>query len=109
MCVIGNKTDLCDDRKVSKEEASEYAESIGGFYFECSAASDHGRISFRTTKRILILPKQLFSKFQSFENFKDLVLGAAFRVRIVTTLTCKKNLKLAVVTVSLLTCNLSLT
>ncbi|XP_046985648.1 ras-related protein Rab-31 [Schistocerca americana] len=42
LSVVGNKIDLSDGRKVSKEEASAYAESIGARYFESSALQDEG-------------------------------------------------------------------
>ena len=35
--LIGNKSDLEDKREVSREEAENFAESIGCKYFECSA------------------------------------------------------------------------
>ncbi|XP_067003692.1 ras-related protein Rab-21 isoform X3 [Anabrus simplex] len=41
LCVVGNKTDLASDRKVSREEAFQYAQSIGGNYFESSALQDY--------------------------------------------------------------------
>lgn len=42
MCIVGNKTDLESQRKVSKEEAHTYADSIGATYFEASALHDQG-------------------------------------------------------------------
>ncbi|KAF4524323.1 hypothetical protein B566_EDAN005381 [Ephemera danica] len=42
LSVVGNKTDLASDRKVSKDEALQYAESIGASYFESSALQDQG-------------------------------------------------------------------
>lgn len=42
LSVIGNKTDLSEQRKVSREEAFQYAQSIGGNYFESSALQDEG-------------------------------------------------------------------
>jgi len=35
--VCGNKTDLEDSRRVSKDEAREYADKMGLFYMETSA------------------------------------------------------------------------
>lgn len=35
--VVGNKSDLADSRKVSADEAREYADSTGLFYVETSA------------------------------------------------------------------------
>lgn len=42
LCIVGNKTDLESQRKVSKEEAHAYADSIGATYFEASALHDQG-------------------------------------------------------------------
>jgi Ras-related protein Rab-21 len=42
LCVVGNKTDLESRRQVPKEEALQYAASIGGNYFESSALHDEG-------------------------------------------------------------------
>ncbi|RZF46797.1 hypothetical protein LSTR_LSTR012020 [Laodelphax striatellus] len=41
-CIVGNKTDLGTHRKVSREEAQQYANDIGGKYFESSALHDEG-------------------------------------------------------------------
>ncbi len=37
--VVGNKTDLKDERQVSREEAEEFVKEIGADYFETSALS----------------------------------------------------------------------
>ncbi|XP_046682635.1 ras-related protein Rab-31 [Homalodisca vitripennis] len=42
LCIVGNKTDLEHQRKVPKEEALQYTQSIGGTYFEVSALHDQG-------------------------------------------------------------------
>lgn len=42
LCVVGNKTDLEAQRKVTKEEAEQYASSIAASYFESSALNDTG-------------------------------------------------------------------
>jgi len=42
MCLIGNKTDLGNQRKVAREEAIQYAGTIGGHYYESSALQDQG-------------------------------------------------------------------
>lgn len=42
LSVVGNKTDLESQRKVTREEAMQYAVSIGGNYFESSALHDEG-------------------------------------------------------------------
>lgn len=45
LCVVGNKTDLEENRKVSREEALEYTSSIGGTYYEASALHDRGTVA----------------------------------------------------------------
>uniref|UniRef100_A0A1B6M795 Uncharacterized protein n=1 Tax=Graphocephala atropunctata TaxID=36148 RepID=A0A1B6M795_9HEMI len=42
LCIVGNKTDMEPQRKVPKEEALQYTQSIGGTYFEVSALHDLG-------------------------------------------------------------------
>ncbi|XP_014287130.1 ras-related protein Rab-21 isoform X3 [Halyomorpha halys] len=42
LCVVGNKTDLESQRKVTREEAEQYATSIAATYFESSALNDSG-------------------------------------------------------------------
>ncbi|XP_063905000.1 uncharacterized protein LOC135124068 [Zophobas morio] len=42
LCVIGNKTDLEEQRQVTKKQAQYYAESIGASYYECSAKKGRG-------------------------------------------------------------------
>ncbi|KAG8231121.1 hypothetical protein J437_LFUL010447 [Ladona fulva] len=42
LCVVGNKVDLASQRKVPRDEAYQYASSIGGLYFEASALQDQG-------------------------------------------------------------------
>uniref|UniRef100_A0A0A9Y1I5 Ras-related protein Rab-21 n=1 Tax=Lygus hesperus TaxID=30085 RepID=A0A0A9Y1I5_LYGHE len=42
LCVVGNKTDLESQRKISREEAEQYAHSIAATYFEASALNDSG-------------------------------------------------------------------
>uniref|UniRef100_A0A1B6DII9 Uncharacterized protein n=1 Tax=Clastoptera arizonana TaxID=38151 RepID=A0A1B6DII9_9HEMI len=42
LCVVGNKIDLENQRKVSRDEALEYTSSIGGTYYEVSALNDQG-------------------------------------------------------------------
>jgi len=46
LSVVGNKTDLESQRKVTREEALMYAASIGGNYFESSALHDEGDVFF---------------------------------------------------------------
>ncbi|XP_062512028.1 uncharacterized protein LOC134187876 [Corticium candelabrum] len=42
LCLVGNKSDLGDQRAVSHEQAQEYAESIDAFFFETSALTNSG-------------------------------------------------------------------
>lgn len=42
LCVVGNKIDLQNERKVSRDEAKQYASSIGATYHEASAKTDQG-------------------------------------------------------------------
>ena len=42
LSLIGNKSDLVKKRKVSEQEAKDYAYSIGAFYYEVSALQDIG-------------------------------------------------------------------
>ena len=43
-CLVGNKCDLSDRRKVSSAEAESFAASIGAKHFEVSALVDRGMI-----------------------------------------------------------------
>eukprot|EP00918_Siedleckia_nematoides_P050105 GHVU01109660.1.p1 GENE.GHVU01109660.1~~GHVU01109660.1.p1 ORF type:complete len:214 (-),score=19.92 GHVU01109660.1:388-1029(-) len=42
ICVIGNKTDLEKERRVSREDAEDFAESVGASHYETSALSGQG-------------------------------------------------------------------
>ncbi|XP_077997000.1 ras-related protein Rab-31-like [Glandiceps talaboti] len=42
LCVLANKCDLVEHRKVSLEEAQDYASSIGALFFETSALTNQG-------------------------------------------------------------------
>ena len=42
LCLLGNKSDLDSGRKVSTEEAAEYAASIEALFFETSALKNTG-------------------------------------------------------------------
>ncbi|XP_063905524.1 uncharacterized protein LOC135124406 [Zophobas morio] len=42
LCLIGNKTDLDKKREVTKNQAKQYADSIGASYYECSAQQGEG-------------------------------------------------------------------
>lgn len=44
LALVGNKTDLVNQRKVLREEAHQYAVSIGGTYYETSALQDEGEV-----------------------------------------------------------------
>jgi Ras-related protein Rab-21 len=52
LSVVGNKTDLESQRKVTREEALQYAASIGGNYFESSALHDEGDVFFTILQHI---------------------------------------------------------
>lgn len=54
-CVLGNKCDLRQERKVSEEEAQEYAASIGALYYETSALTNEGQTS-SMIQHFLIIP-----------------------------------------------------
>ena len=43
MCVLGNKCDLKEQRKVAADEALMYAASIGALFFETSALTNEGK------------------------------------------------------------------
>ena len=40
--VAGNKSELCEEGKVSNEEGEEWAKSIGAIFFSTSAVNDYG-------------------------------------------------------------------
>ena len=40
--VAGNKSELCEEGKVSNEEGEEWAKSIGAIFFSISAVNDYG-------------------------------------------------------------------
>jgi len=40
--VVGNKTDLAENRRVPREQAQAYAAQVGAQYFETSAKADSG-------------------------------------------------------------------
>jgi len=42
MCIVGNKADLEQARKITSEQGAEYAASIGGAYYETSAKTNQG-------------------------------------------------------------------
>jgi hypothetical protein len=52
LSVVGNKTDLESQRKVTREEAVQYTALIGGNYFESSALHDEGDVLFTILQRI---------------------------------------------------------
>ena len=53
--LVGNKSDLADKRKVSRQEAEQYAASIGADYGEASAltGSDVDECMFRFTEKVM--------------------------------------------------------
>ena len=67
--VVGNKMDLVENEEVSKEEAKEYAESIGALWFLTSAKQGKGIeeiFKIITEKYVQINPKESFNKKSSF-------------------------------------------
>ena len=55
--VVGNKVDLNNERKVSKQQAEEFANSIKAKYFETSALTDSNRnvkLVFETIGNLMI-------------------------------------------------------
>ena len=42
ICQVGNKIDLANQRKVTREEAEGYSNNAGQLYFECSAKTGEG-------------------------------------------------------------------
>ena len=55
ICLLGNKSDLGEARKVPIEEAESYASTVGAAHFETSAVSSTGkqRISHRYTPALV--------------------------------------------------------
>lgn len=55
LCIVGNKADLEKNRHVSKEEAEEYAQSVGAKHFSTSAKLNRGieELFLDVTKRML--------------------------------------------------------
>lgn len=66
--IIGNKSDLSNERKVSQEEAMKFAEEHGMTYFETSAKSDNDFHHIRTYIADMILPQKVED-----HSFKDSV------------------------------------
>ena len=55
--MVGNKVDLNNERKVSKQQAEEFANSIKAKYFETSALTDSNRnvkLVFETIGNLMI-------------------------------------------------------
>lgn len=52
LTVVGNKTDLESQHNVTREEAMQYATSVGGSYFESSALHDKGDVLFTILQHI---------------------------------------------------------
>ena len=46
LCVVGNKTDLSDQREVSRERGEDFAHQIGAMYTETSASENTGNIIY---------------------------------------------------------------
>lgn len=45
LCVVGNKSDLFDQREVSRERGEEFAHQLGAMFTETSAANNIGKIN----------------------------------------------------------------
>ncbi|XP_059485289.1 ras-related protein Rab-31 [Neocloeon triangulifer] len=60
MCLVGNKTDLASERRVSRDEAQQFAQTMGAAYFESSALQDYGieEIFLSTAMEFINLSKQ---------------------------------------------------
>lgn len=43
LCVVGNKSDLYDQREVSREKGEEFAHQLGAMFTETSAANNIGK------------------------------------------------------------------
>lgn len=54
MCLVGNKSDLSDNREVSTEDAMEYASSIGALFCETSALKNTGKIWHNKLRHITV-------------------------------------------------------
>jgi hypothetical protein len=52
LSVVGNKTDIESQRKVTRGEAVQYAASVGGSYFESSALHYEGDVWFTVLHHI---------------------------------------------------------
>jgi len=48
LCVVGNKIDLEEKRKIPTEKGKEYANSLGALFVETSAAQDKGEELYET-------------------------------------------------------------
>jgi hypothetical protein len=72
LSVIGNKTDLESQRQVPREEALQYAASVGGSYFESSALNDEGGMMLMVTIcNCWIVHSQMFSVNSNICNRKS--------------------------------------
>ncbi|XP_059166869.1 ras-related protein Rab-22A-like [Physella acuta] len=63
LCLLGNKSDLESGRKVSKEDAAEYASSIDAIFFETSALKNTG-----IEDAFLQVSKQLIHLYETVPN-----------------------------------------
>ena len=65
--LVGNKTDLSDDRQLTQEEAKQYAEATGLFFMEVSAKSNENQcvnLAFETLFKEIL--KRLVEKDEGF-------------------------------------------
>ena len=63
--LVGNKSDLCDQRVISYEQGCEYASSVGALFCETSAITDKG-----VTQAFGLLAKSLVDYEQEHSNFQ---------------------------------------
>ncbi|KAF2893877.1 hypothetical protein ILUMI_12295 [Ignelater luminosus] len=73
MIIIGNKSDLSNDRKVPREEAIRYSNGIGATYYECSSLKNLGvdRIFESAAIKLLKHLDPYFNNYIDCENSID--------------------------------------
>ena len=71
--LVGNKLDLNDQRKISKEEAMKFAENNGLLYFECSAKTGENvrSVFIEIMEKIPIFEKANFSMVSEEVDFSE--------------------------------------
>ncbi|RWS02703.1 ras-related protein Rab-21-like isoform X3 [Dinothrombium tinctorium] len=71
LCLVGNKTDLKNERQVTCEEAEEYAYSINAQYFETSALNNEGINDVFSNIAKSIIAKTQETELQDLKAFLD--------------------------------------